>query len=77
MNEYTAYEKNLLYKGVIVSISNTTSIITLALPKSDNNNNNNIEYMLTYYELTPTTPIQHTNTTRWLAHTHTHTHTHR
>ena len=27
--------------GVIVSISNTASIITLALPKSDNNNNNN------------------------------------
>ena len=28
-------------KGVIVSISNTASIITLELPKSDNNNNNN------------------------------------
>ena len=28
-------------KGVVVSISNTASIITLALPKSDNNNNNN------------------------------------
>ena len=27
--------------GVIVSISNTASIINLALPKSDNNNNNN------------------------------------
>ena len=27
--------------GVIVSISNTASIITLALPKSDNNNNHN------------------------------------
>ena len=26
-------------KGVIVSISNTASIITLSLPKSDNNNN--------------------------------------
>ena len=26
---------------VIVSISNTASMITLALPKSDNNNNNN------------------------------------
>ena len=30
-----------MYIGVIVSISNTASIITLALPKSDNNNNNN------------------------------------
>ena len=30
---------------VIVSISNTASMITLALPKSDNNNNNNnIDY---------------------------------
>ena len=28
-------------KGVIVSIRNTASIVTLALPKSDNNNNNN------------------------------------
>ena len=28
--------------GVIVSINNTASIITLALPKFDNNNNNNI-----------------------------------
>ena len=27
-------------KGVIVSISNIASTITLALPKSDNNNNN-------------------------------------
>ena len=27
-------------KGVLVSIINTASIITLALPKSDNNNNN-------------------------------------
>ena len=27
-------------KGVIVSISNTASIITLAFPKSNNNNNN-------------------------------------
>ena len=27
-------------KGVIISISNTASTITLALPKSDNNNNN-------------------------------------
>ena len=30
----------VIYIGVIVSISNTASIITLALPKSDNNNNN-------------------------------------
>ena len=28
-----------IYIVVIVSISNTVSIITLALPKSDNNNN--------------------------------------
>ena len=28
-------------KGAIVSIINTSSIITLAFPKSDNNNNNN------------------------------------
>ena len=28
-------------KGGIVSMSNTASIITLALSKSDNNNNNN------------------------------------
>ena len=27
-----------MYEYVIVSISNTASIITLALPKSDNNN---------------------------------------
>ena len=32
--------------GVIVSISNTASIITLALPKSDNNNNNNNVYVI-------------------------------
>ena len=32
---------NSYISGVIVSISNTASIITLALPKSDNNNNNN------------------------------------
>ena len=32
-------------KGVIVSISNTASTITLALPKSDNNNNNNNIYI--------------------------------
>ena len=31
--------KQIIYIGVIVSISNTASIITLALPKSDNNNN--------------------------------------
>ena len=29
-------------KGVIVSISNTASIINLELPKSENYNNNNI-----------------------------------
>ena len=34
-------------KGVIVSISNTASIITLELLKSDNNNNNNILIYIT------------------------------
>ena len=33
-------------KGVIVSISNTASTITLALPKSANNNNNNIYILI-------------------------------
>ena len=28
-----------IYKGVIVTMRNITSIVTLALPKSDNNNN--------------------------------------
>ena len=31
----------IVYIGVIVPISNTASIIILALPTSDNNNNNN------------------------------------
>ena len=39
-----SYETYHVNKGVIVSISNTASIITLALPKSDNNNNNNNRY---------------------------------
>ena len=35
------YQINIsIFIGVIVSINNTASIITLALPTSDNNNNN-------------------------------------
>ena len=40
-------------KGVIVSISNTASIITLALPKSDNNNNNIVADDLQMYTSLP------------------------
>ena len=55
--------------GVIVSISNTASIITLALPTSDNNNNNNnikvFEYAIQIRYWTGAVSYSRTTCTRW------------